>query len=248
MQYITPTWPAPNNVFAYTTTRVGGHSQASYASFNLANDIGEDKQLVQQNRSLLTEILQLPSEPFWLKQVHSNKVIAIEDIKQDQVLAYDASFTRAANTVCVITTADCLPLLICNRAGTTVAAIHAGWRGLVNGVIENTINTIDEDPSQLMAWMGPAIGPTVFEVGDDVVNSFLAVNEVDITAFQAKKGETHKWLANIYTLAKLRLNALGVNQVYGGDHCTFSDVKNFYSYRRDHGITGRMATLIWFKA
>lgn len=246
MQFITPTWPAPKNIFAYSTTRQQGTSHHPYSSFNLALHVGDEPNQVMNNRRLLAERLKLPSEPIWLNQVHSNKVITIDRVKIDTQA--DASVTRLPDTVCAVMTADCLPILICNRSGTLVAAIHAGWRGLASGIIENTLDTMTASPSDLMAWLGPAIGPDVFEVSADVVDTFTTYDKQAINAFRSKPETKDKWLANIYLLATQRLNSLGLTAIYGGSHCTFSDPKNFYSYRRDLGITGRMATLIWLSA
>lgn len=248
MQFIKPIWPAPQHVYAYTTTRQQGVSSHPYASFNLAQHVGDDEGNVTRNRLLLHETLTLPSNPIWLEQVHSNKVITIHQNSTTKNPIADAAITNNPETVCVVMTADCLPILICDVGGKQVGAIHAGWRGLANGVIENTIQAMDEPPSQLLAWLGPAIGPEVFEVSEDVLQRFVAQDPQAITAFEIRSGVKNKWLANIYLLATRRLNALGLTAVFGGEYCTYSDQKNFYSYRRDHGITGRMATLIWFSA
>jgi YfiH family protein len=246
MQYIVPSWPAPKNIQAYTTTRQGGYSFHPYASFNLAHHVGDEYLHVEKNRAMMAEILQLPSQPIWLQQVHGNEVlVAKHDNNYNNPLA-DAVTTISPNIVCAIMTADCLPILICNKKGTTIAAIHGGWKSLLNGVIKNTLASMAEAPNDLIAWLGPAIGPEVYEVGIEVKEIFEQKNELFNAAFQPKANG--KWLANLYQLATMQLNDLGIQAIYGGEFCTYNDRENFYSYRRDHGITGRMATLIWFCA
>ena len=247
MQYIQPTWPAPKNIKAYTTTRQEGTSLDPYSSFNLADHVGDAALHVANNRSLLAQSLNLPSTPIWLQQVHSNVAINLENTDTQNPVA-DAAVTSRPNIVCAILTADCLPILICNKKGTKVGAIHAGWRGLANGIIDNTLNALDEDPTELLAWMGPAIGPEIYEVSQDVLQSFITEDQEAISAFKPKANTENKWLANLYLLATMRLNSLGLTAVYGGEYCTFLDQQKFYSYRRDRGITGRMATLIWLCA
>ncbi len=245
MQLIKPNWPAPKNIHAYTTTRHQGYSHPPYESLNLGSYINDEDQYVAQNRELLEQRLDLPSNPIWLKQVHSNQVINIDQEPEIQLPQADAAYATLPHRVCVVTTADCLPVLVCNREGTKVASIHAGWRGLAEGVIENTIGQLDESSTNLYVWLGPAIGPERFEVGEDVVSAFSAVDPQTETAFVAMRNVPGKWLANLYLLARQRLKKLGVNHIYGGQYCTYTDDKNFYSYRRDQGKTGRMATLIW---
>ncbi len=240
LNLITPDWPAPANIKAFTTTRAGGYSQAPFDSFNLAKGIGEDEAIVARNRLLLKEQLQLPSEPRWLQQVHG--IQAIQADLHSMNTPADASFTRKINTVCVVTTADCLPLLVCDRAGTCVAAIHAGWKGLSAGVIEATLKALAVSSDQLLVWLSPAIGPQVFEVGDEVYQQFVAHDAQASLAFKRK--QNNRWLADIYLLAQQRLNTYGVTQISGGDFCTYSNPEQFYSYRRNN-ITGRMASLIW---
>lgn len=247
MLFIQPSWPAPKNVCAVTTTRLKGNSLHPYTSFNLALHVGDDPEHVQSNRKLLSEQLNLASEPVWLQQIHSNKVVSLTEEQLSDIPTADASVTVSANRVCTIMTADCLPILICNQRGTLVAAIHAGWRGLSKGILEATVQAIPEQRFQLLAWLGPAIGPEVYEVGQDVLESFTNHDPKTITAFKAKPNAHNKWLANMYLLARMRLEALGLTAIYGGDYCTFTDDEHFYSFRRD-GITGRMATLIWLSA
>jgi YfiH family protein len=201
---------------------------------------------VAQNRQLLSEFL--PSEPVWLNQVHGINVVdaastdCVADSRYaDCVPSADASYTNRKNVVCVTMTADCLPILVCDAAGTTVASIHAGWRSLCDGVIEATIKQLPAKPADLMAWLGPAIGPNAFEVGAEVREQFMAKDAKSESAFKPK-GD--KYLADIYQIATQRLNNLGLTQIYGGDRCTFTEKDQFFSFRRD-GVTGRMATLIW---
>lgn len=235
---IIPDWPAPPNVRAVQTTRIGGVSVEPYASLNLGDHVGDDPAAVAQNRALLRA--SLPAGPVWLKQVHGN-IVADAD-RAGGVPDADASLARKPGTVCAVMTADCLPLLLCDEAGTVVAAAHAGWRGLAGGVVEAAVRTMNVAPARLLAWLGPAIGPQAFEVGEDVRQAFLGHYAGAAQAF-APHGDG-KWLADIYLLARQRLALLGVARVYGGGLCTYSDSERFYSYRRD-GATGRMASLIW---
>lgn len=237
---IQPNWPAPTNIKAYTTTRIGGVGRAPYDTFNLAAHVNDDPANVEKNRILLQEFLHLPSEPLWLTQVHGVNVVQAE-LQQPYVTA-DASYTREKNIVCVAQTADCLPVLICDRAATCVAAIHAGWKGLAAGIIEETIKMLKISGNDLLAWLGPAIGPQAFEVGDDVYEQFIAHDANAALGF--KKIDNKKWLADIYLLAKQRLHQCDVQNIYGGEFCTYTDKEQFFSYRRDN-ITGRMASLIW---
>lgn len=235
---IIPDWPAPANVRALQTTRRGGFSVAPYASLNLGDHVGDEPINVERNRMLLGALM--PGEPVWLEQVHGTAV-ADADSAACQTRA-DASIARRG--VCVVMTADCLPVLLCDKTGSVVAAVHAGWRGLAAGVIESTVKAMQVPPRNLMAWLGPAISQPSFEVGDDVRAAFVAVDEKASAAFIP--GLSGKWQADICALARLRLNALGVTQIYGGDRCTYRESDQFFSYRRD-GVTGRMGTFIWLE-
>jgi len=230
----TPDWPAPANVKSLQTTRHGGVSAAPYASFNLGDHVGDDSKAVVANRQ------QLPSPAAWLKQTHST--IVVDAAAVTTPIEADASFSRTANVVSVVMTADCLPVLFCDQQGTVVAAAHAGWRGLCDGVLEATVKAMDVKAEHIMAWMGPAIGPQAFEVGDDVRDEFIQHDAAATAAFAAQSNG--KWLGDIYLLARQRLNQLGITAIYGGKDCTFSDSERYFSYRRD-GVTGRMASLIW---
>ena len=238
---ILPDWPAPAHVKAITTTRVGGFSAGAYASFNLGDHVGDDAEAVQRNRAQLCEHLGIP-QPSWLKQVHGTDVVEVSFGEAGHVA--DGGFTEMAGTVCAVLTADCLPVFLCDRAGSRVAVVHAGWRGLVNGVIEAGVLALRTPSDELLAWLGPAIGPEFYEVGDDVRDEFVAVDAEAEGAFRAR-GQG-KWLADMYTLARQRLNAIGVVSVHGGDRCTYREQELFFSYRRD-GTTGRMASLIWIE-
>lgn len=238
--WITPDWPAPPHVRAASTTRLGGVSAAPYGSFNLGDHVGDDPAHVSANRARLITSLQLPNSPAWLKQVHGARVV---DAAGDERTA-DAAYTAQSGIVCSVLTADCLPLLLCDAQGARVAAVHAGWRGLAAGVIEAAVDVMG-DEKNLLAWLGPAIGPKAFEVGSEVREVFMAHDAKAQQAFRPAGGG--RWLADIYQLARQRLAARGVACVYGGGECTYSDAERFYSYRRD-GKTGRMATLIWLEA
>lgn len=237
---ILPDWPAPPNIHSIMTTREGGVSAAPWAGLNLGDHVGDDPAHVAANRAQLRQ--HLPSEPAWLKQVHSARVVEIGREAQPEA---DASFTRQAGQVSAVLTADCLPVLFCDRAGSVVAAAHAGWRGLADGVLEATVAAMQVAPQDILAWMGAAIGPRAFEVGEDVRQAFVAQHAEAVGAFvpHPTSGEG-KWLADIYQLARIRLGHAGVHATYGGGRCTFTESDTFYSYRRD-GVTGRMASLIW---
>jgi len=244
--WIIPQWPAPSHIRAVSTTRIGGVSSGKFASMNLGNNTHDNIVAVAKNRNELIKSLELPDEPCWLHQVHSNKVVRLyNDTVVNQ--SADASYTTLPNKVCVVLTADCLPVLFCAKDGSVVAAVHAGWRGLANGILETTISTLLHfgkcKPENLMAWLGPAIGPGVFEVGKDVRDKFVEHTAEAKRAFRRILREP-KWLADIYLLAQQRLASMGVSDVYGGSFCTVSQYEKFYSYRRD-GQTGRMASLIW---
>ena len=238
--WIVPNWPAPTKVRALITTRSGGVSQGVYDSMNLGDHVGDEAANVTQNRALLRT--HLPAEPKWLQQVHGIEVANADTLSD--VAQADASIAQRAGTVCTVLTADCLPVLLCDENASAVGAAHAGWRGLAGGVVETTVAAMRVDPAHLMAYLGPAIGPQAFEVGDEVRQIFIAADRAAAQAFVPSAKDSTKWLADIYQLARLRLKKIGVQRVYGGDFCTYSDVDRFYSYRRD-GATGRMASLIW---
>lgn len=239
-QFIFPDWPAPKNIRAAVTTRHGGVSQPPYASSNLATHVGDDPTVVRENRTRLRTALSLPAEPLWLKQVHGVTVVnAAQGGVEPEA---DGSFCPQPGVVCAVLTADCLPVLLCNRQGTKVAALHAGWRGLVGGVIEAGVKALNVPGDELLAWLGPAIGPEKFEVGAEVRAVFMQHDPQAASAFRSTRDG--KYLADIYILARQRLQKLGLASVYGGGFSTVTDSARFFSYRRD-GVTGRMATLIW---
>ena len=233
-----PDWPAPPSVRAVQTLRRGGVSPAPWDSLNLGDHVGDDPQRVAANRAALRACL--PAEPFWLRQVHGKVAVDVDGAAK--LPEADAAFTRRPGSVCAIMTADCLPVLFCDRAGSVVAAAHAGWRGLRAGVLEETIAGMKVPPGELLAWLGPAIGPACFEVGREVRAAFVDADPAAAAAFVPHAAD--KWLADIYALARLRLMRAGVTALSGGGLCTVSDPARFFSYRRE-GVTGRMATLIW---
>lgn len=243
--FLRPDWPAPPRVRAVVTTRQGGVSRPPYDSFNLATHVGDDPAAVAQNRVVLREALALPAEPLWLEQVHGVAVARLDAMGEiSSPPQADACTIGRMGQVCAVLTADCLPVLFCDRAGTRIAAAHAGWRGLAAGVLEATVAAIGVPAADLMAWLGPAIGPAAFEVGEEVRQVFMERHPMAAEAFRPNR--PGHWLADIYRLARIRLAAAGVEAVYGGGLCTFSDAARFYSYRRD-GATGRMASLIWLE-
>jgi len=237
--WIPAQWPAPAHVRAGSTTRVGGVSQPPFDSLNLALHVDDDLQNVASNRQYLSDYLELPSEPHWLSQVHGCEVSTDDAITHEA----DACMTQTAGRVCVVMTADCLPVLITDKQGTCVAAVHAGWRGLEQQAIKQTVERMPVKPQDLLVWLGPAIGPEAFEVGEEVRDQFIKQDRLLAKAFIAGKQES-KWLLDIYAIARHQLAEMNVVGVYGGDLCTYQDAQRFYSFRRDD-VTGRMASLIW---
>ncbi|MDW3682571.1 peptidoglycan editing factor PgeF [Cupriavidus sp. CV2] len=257
--WLVPDWPAPARVRALSTTRQGGVSEGPYGladgspgGLNLGTHVGDDAAAVAANRSRLAA--RLPAVPGWLEQVHGCAIATEDQFAAGGVVPQaDASIATTAGRVCAVMTADCLPVLLCDRAGTVVGAAHAGWRGLCGGVIEATLARMGEQAgaqAQWLAWLGPAIGPDAFEVGAEVRQAFLAQARAEETAqvdLAFRAGAAGKYFADIYALARIRLARAGCTAVYGGDACTVSDAQRFYSYRRD-GVTGRMASLVWLAA
>ena len=243
---ITPDWTTPANVRALLTTRVGGYSLPPYDSFNLGAHVGDTPAAVARNRAVLSG--RLPAEPIWLSQVHGVDVADAAELATDAagkpVPVADAIVARVPGRVCVVMTADCLPVLLCDDAGTVVGAAHAGWRGLADGVLEATIARMGVAPGKLRAWLGPAIGPACFEVGSEVRDAFVAGDPAASLAFTPRADGHGKWLCDIYLLARQRLQRLDITAISGGEACTVSGGDRFFSYRRD-GVTGRMASLIW---
>ncbi len=241
---IDPDWPRPPGVHAIQTTRQGGVSLAPYTALNLAAHVGDTPTYVQENRRLLREHLALPSEPLWLEQVHGIEVHQARHAESlSQPPRADAAYTDQPGIVLSVLTADCLPVLFASQDGEEIAAAHAGWRGLLNGVLEATLGAFKSPPGQITAWFGPAISQAAFEVGIDVRDAFIHDAPEAHRAFIPANRPRH-WQADLYALARLRLHALGVMQIFGGKLCSYSDPENFYSYRRATP-TGRMASLIW---
>ena len=245
--YFVPDWPSPTSVACAITLRFGGVSKEPFLSNNFATHVGDDYLSVISNRERLQQRLSLPEEPRWLKQVHGNRVIGSSEILKDNCA--DGSFSEASGEVCVVLTADCVPVLLCNRNGDRVAAIHAGWRGLASNIIKSAVAVFHDPVEEIMAYLGPAIGPTAFEVGSDVLEVFIARAESECgkekirDAFLPCKD---RYLANLYSLTRVKLKASGVEAIYGGDFCTWTDKNRFFSYRRDQ-TTGRNASLIWLR-
>lgn len=238
---IVPEWPVPNHVRAFSTTRAGGVSRPPFDSLNLSFAGGDDPDAVKRNRDRVVSGLKLPEPPRWLKQVHGTRVVDAE-VARGRPEA-DASASARANQVLAVMTADCVPVLFCDRRGRQVAAAHAGWRGLAAGVLESTVAALDSAPSELLAWLGPGIGPRAFEVGPEVRQAFLARDPGAAAAFRPGRGD--RLLADLYLLARFRLKNSGVEAVFGGQYCTFNDEARFFSYRRDGQRSGRMGTFIW---
>ncbi|MBN1684743.1 MAG: peptidoglycan editing factor PgeF [Gammaproteobacteria bacterium] len=248
---IKPHWPAPKNVCAFSTTRKGGISTGVYESLNLSSYVGDNLENVLQNQKILADQCSKWNRcqtrerlaPFvWLEQQHETLVV---NAANPQTLFADGSYTQQKNIVCSVLTADCLPVLLCNKEGTEIAAIHAGWRGLLKGVIESGVAKFKDAPENILAWLGPAIGSEKFEVGNEVREAFIKHNPQAESCF--KQNRPNHFLANIYDLARQRLRELSITQIYGGEFCTYGDPQKFFSYRRD-GQCGRMANLIWLNS
>jgi YfiH family protein len=256
-QWLLPDWPdVPDNVGVLCTTRRGGVSPPPYddgqgkGGLNLGSHVGDSPKCVERNRDILRA--ELPAEPAWLTQVHGTVVLDAAAINPEaEPPIADASYARERGIVCAVLTADCLPVLLCDVKGRIVGAAHAGWRGLADGVLQRTVTAMrDAGAGELMAWLGPAIGPNRFEVGQEVLDTFVQRGTMDEAAlrdaFVPVAGRPGKYLANLYALARLALYGVDVPRVWGGDFCTVSNSGRFYSYRRD-GVTGRQASLIWLR-
>jgi polyphenol oxidase len=244
-RWITPDWPAPPHVRALSTLRGGGASRPPFASLNLGGHIEDNPLAVARNRRSLRESAGLPNEPRWLAQVHGTHVVDLDGAEPAELRTADAGISRQPGVVCAILTADCLPVLLTTESGHCVGAAHAGWRGLAAGVIESTITALAVAPHELMAWLGPAIGPAHFEVGPEVQAQFVSGDPGAASAFVASDGG--RFMADLYALARQRLARIGVERVYGGGECTFRQADRYFSHRRD-GRTGRQATLIWLES
>lgn len=242
-EYIVPDWPVPENIASVVTTRIGGCSGQVYQSLNLGEHVKDDKKNVYKNRQIIKDDLQLPNDPVWLEQVHGARVLSLNEYTAKDNIA-DAAWTNKQGTVCAVLTADCLPVIFCDVEGENIAVAHAGWRGLVAGVLENTLQALPSENNKVMCWLGPAIGPNKFEVGEEVFKKFTAKDASHQNAFQPQDNGKH--MADICQLAKNILTKHSVRSIYGGEHCTYSESDKFFSYRRE-GETGRMATLIFKK-
>lgn len=244
-QVLVPEWPAPKAVRAAFTLRTGGVSAPPFDSLNVGAHVGDAPSAVAENRRRVREDLELPAEPLWLEQVHGNEVLDLDSMRSLSSAASptaDAAIARRPGKVCVMQVADCMPVLFAARDASAVAAAHAGWRGLAAGVLEATVSRLGVPAPGLMAWLGPAIGPRHFEVGEEVRAAFLQRDAAAAAAFSANA--RGRWQCDLAALARRQLALLGIDAVWGGSWCTYSDPARFFSYRRD-GRCGRMAALIW---
>lgn len=242
LEMIAPDWPAPGRVRAAMTTRAGGVSEGGWASLNLGMRCGDDPAAVAENRRRLAA--RLPAPPAWLKQVHGVAVADADAARaRNEEPEADAAVARSSGTVCAVLVADCMPVLLADEGGSVVGVAHAGWRGLCGGVIEATLDAMRVPSASVMAWLGPAIGPKVYEVGDEVRAAFVARDARAAQAFVATR--PGHWLLDLYAIARQRLASRGVTRVYGGGFCTYSDSEGFYSFRRQGAASGRMAALVW---
>ncbi|MDB6086557.1 MAG: hypothetical protein JWN43_4438 [Gammaproteobacteria bacterium] len=240
--WLTPEWPAPASVHALSTLRVGGVSQPPYATLNLGDHVGDTAAAVTENRRSLRAAAGLPAEPAWLVQVHGNCVRDLDSSAPSGPA--DAAVTRQPGRICAILTADCLPVLLAAESGGGVGAVHAGWRGLAAGVIEATVNALGGSPGGLLAWLGPAIGRGHFEIGAEVREELLGGDPGAESAFELN--QRGRYMADLYALARRRLARVGIERIYGGGACTYTESDKYFSHRRD-GVTGRQATLIWLE-
>lgn len=241
--WLVPDWPAPAHVGALSTSRHGGHSEPPYDTLNIGNRVEDDPARVARNRATLLAACSGARSLQWVHQVHGVRCIDAVADSTDEPEA-DASQTRTPGIGCAVGTADCLPVLFCDRAGSWVAAAHAGWRGLCDGVLESTLETFDGAPADVLAWLGPCIGPHSFEVGDDVRDAFCLADEAAAGCFRPLGDSPRQWLGDLPAIARQRLARAGVESVSGGNWCTVEDPGNYFSFRRD-GVTGRMASVVW---
>ena len=251
-QFIVPSWSVPAGVSAASTTRVGGVSVDPFASFNLGTHVGDRLAHVEANRHLLAEHLDLPATPYWLEQVHGSEALYVDaasvNTRDNNKIAFpvaDAAWTDQPNVVLAIMTADCLPVLLASACGTVVAAIHGGWRGLAAGILQHTVATLPVPAGELKAWMGPAIGPLEFEVGNEVREVFVNQSTDFCNSFKPSPVDNNTCYADIFSIAEVCLHEAGVTSVSSDRQCTVSDEQLFFSHRRDEGNSGRMASLIW---
>jgi len=245
VELISPDWPAPAGIRAVSTTRGGGVSGAPYASLNLGSHVGDRADAVLENRAILRNCVALPEAPRWLDQVHGVDIVRAETVREP--ISADGSITADVDVVCAVLTADCVPVLMCDRGGEHVAAVHGGWRGLAAGVLETAVRSFvarGVSPADILCWLGPAIGPRAYAVGPEVRDALMSAGDAVATAGILTPGSNGRWALDLYQLASSRLRAAGVAQIFGGDICTHADPARFFSYRRD-GLCGRQATLIW---
>ena len=244
-------WPAPARVKAWVSTRAGGISRAPYSTLNLGTHVGDEPDAVAANRRRLAASLGLPAEPNWLTQVHGHRVV---DLDEQWSGPADGAVTGRTGVVCAVLTADCLPVLLADSSGSRVGIAHAGWRGLASGVLQAAVAAMKTPPGELLVWLGPAIGPDAYEVGDDVRTAFVDVDAnanadadagADADAAMAfRPNERGRWQADLYALARMHLQQLGVTSIHGGGSCTYGEPERFFSHRRE-APCGRMASLIW---
>ena len=242
-RYLIPDWPAPANVKACVTKREGGVSTNNFSSFNMGLRSGDVVEHVQANRRQMRSDFNWLHEPQWLKQVHGTKVVSASDRGEEQ--EGDAVWSNQAGLACAVLTADCLPVLFCDRSGSVVAAAHAGWKGLQAGVLENTIKSMGQPASEIMAWLGPGISQNHFEIGPEVRDAFIRIDAEAARAFIPGQGD--RWHGDLYLLARQRLQAAGISAIHGGEFCTYQQADTFYSYRRDGKESGRLASVIWLQ-
>ncbi|WP_113908301.1 peptidoglycan editing factor PgeF [Aliidiomarina celeris] len=243
IEVLTPQWSVSTKVHALVTTRVGGLSAAPFQSLNLGAHVNDLPAAVQENRRLLQQQFKLPQPPRWLNQVHGQQIVQFSALEHSDIPEADGSYTKHPGVVLAVLTADCLPLFLTNAEGTEISIVHCGWRSIAQGIIEQALQNFDSAADTLQAWLGPAIGPRAFEVGDDVLLAMRALNKSHEAAFTPQPS---RWLLNIYALVSAELKRHGVTHITGGEHCTFNQANSFFSYRRD-GVTGRMASLIWIE-
>lgn len=240
---VIPDWPAPANIGALVTTRETGPSQNEFAAFNAAAHVGDNADHVGLCRRLMQKEIGDERPLLWLNQTHGARV---QQSYQEDTPEADAAIAKTNDYACVVLTADCLPVMFCDRQGSQVAVAHAGWRGLAGGVLEATVAAMNCDPDDMLVWLGPAISNAQFEVGPEVYNTFVAIQPESAEAFDHSPYRLGHYMADLYRLARFRLEALGIHQISGGHFCTACEAR-FYSYRRDNGKTGRMASMIWIK-
>jgi YfiH family protein len=241
-EWLQPDWPAPAGVRAFVTTRAGGVSTGEYASMNLGLRSGDDVERVAMNRAIVRDVL--PADPAWIAQVHGTAVADLDRLAPGETPTADASVTSSKGRVAVVQVADCMPLLLCDAKGSRVGAAHAGWRGMAAGVIENAVAAMGAAPAEVIAWMGPSIGPRAFEVGPEVRAAFIAADPGGEAAFVDHV--PGKFMADLYALARRRLARAGVREIHGGGFCTFSEAERFFSYRRMQR-SGRMGAFVWME-